>query len=67
MQRRVLQEETIMGIPEVRKYAGEIKKLAGLLYRPFLKELETLNVPERYLEIGAGPGLLATLIRQLYY
>jgi 2-polyprenyl-3-methyl-5-hydroxy-6-metoxy-1,4-benzoquinol methylase len=51
-------------MPEVRKYAGEIKKLAGLLYQPFLKELKALNATGRYLEIGAGPGLLAIMIAE---
>lgn len=64
MQRRIEQEEAIMGLPEAQKYAGEIKKLAGLLYRPFLKELNRLNTGGRYLEIGAGPGVLATIIAE---
>ena len=64
MQRRILQEEAIMGLPEVRKYAGEMKTFAGFLYRPFLNELRALNVSGRYLEVGAGPGLLATMIAE---
>ena len=62
MQRRIEQEEAITGLPEARKYAGEIKKLAGLLYRPFLTELNRFHTGSRYLEIGAGPGVLATMI-----
>ena len=64
MQRRIEQEKAMTGLPEVRKYAGEIKKLSGLLYRPFLKELNRLNFGGRYLEIGAGPGVLATIISE---
>ena len=64
MQRRALQEEAIMGMPEVRKYAKGIKSLAGLLYQPFIKELKVINASGRYLEIGAGPGLLAIMIAE---
>lgn len=64
MQRRALQEEAIMGMPEVRKYAKGIKSLAGFLYQPFIKELKVINASGRYLEIGAGPGLLAIMIAE---
>lgn len=64
MQRRIEQEEAITGIQEVRKYAREQKKLMGLLYRPFLKDLRAFNTSGRYLEIGAGPGLLAIVIAE---
>ncbi|GAG11505.1 unnamed protein product, partial [marine sediment metagenome] len=55
------QEEAFLGIDNARKYAESARK-SMLRYRAFLKNLQSLDVEGRYLEIGAGPGVLAVEI-----
>ncbi len=52
-------------VAEARKYAREHKKWANLMYRSILKDIKALGVSGRYLEMGAGPVILATLIARL--
>jgi SAM-dependent methyltransferase len=55
------QEEAFLGIENARKYAESAQK-STLRYRAFLENLQSLDVEGRYLEIGAGPGVLAVEI-----
>jgi hypothetical protein len=48
----------------VWKYAKDQKKFAGLLYGALLKDFKKNITGGSYLEIGAGPGLLATMITE---
>ena len=57
------QEEAIEGIDEVRRYA-EAQRRGKFMYKPLVKELQALNVTGHYLEIGAGPGLLAAMLAE---
>jgi len=54
-------EEGITGVEETEKYAKAHEKHARVIYGPFLKEMKTLNVSGRCLEVGAGPGLFTSL------
>jgi tRNA1(Val) A37 N6-methylase TrmN6 len=59
------QKEAIWGIENARRYADEHRKYAKLIYRGALKDSQALNISGRYLEMAAGPGLLAiTLAKQ---
>jgi len=63
MTKRIEQdEEALAGAEEAKKYAEAHKRYAGLMYRTLLKDLGALNISGKYLEIGAGPGFLATMI-----
>ena len=57
------EEEAIADIGEVQRYA-EAQQRMRFMYRPLLKEIQALNVMGDYLEIGAGPGLLATMLAE---
>jgi predicted O-methyltransferase YrrM len=55
------QDGALVGMETVEQYA---EKSAGLMiqYRGFLNHLKTLDVGNRYLEIGPGPGVLTTAV-----
>jgi SAM-dependent methyltransferase len=57
------QRGAITGTETVRRYAEEAEKWT-FQYGGLLRELKSLGVQGRYLEIGAGPGVLATIIAQ---
>jgi len=57
------EEEAIVSINEVRRYT-EAQRRVKFMYRPLVKELQALNITGNYLEIGAGPGLLATMLAE---
>jgi len=59
---RVAQEEAISDIDNARKYAERHKKYAGLMYRGILKDIKANHISGSYLEMGAGPGLLAVMV-----
>jgi len=59
------QEEAFSGIDNARKYAESTQK-SMLRYRAFLKNLQSQDVKGRYLEIGAGPGVLAVEIARAH-
>lgn len=48
----------------MRSYAASHRKYTRLLYDSFVKSIERLNIPGRYLEMGAGPGFLAVMIAE---
>ncbi|HIE32410.1 MAG TPA: class I SAM-dependent methyltransferase [Methanosarcinales archaeon] len=58
-------EEAISGIENTRKYAEMAKKSAKMMYGNFLKHIKSLDVKGgEYLEVGAGPGILAVMIAE---
>lgn len=58
------QEEAISGIENARQYAEMAKKSPKMMYRGFLTEIKSLNMKGKYLEIGAGPGILAAIVAE---
>ena len=54
--------ETISGIENARKYAKAHEKFARLMFRGTLKDIKARNISGSYLEMGAGPGLLAIMV-----
>jgi len=59
---RIAQEEAISDIDNARKYAERHKKYASLMYRGILKDIRANGISGNYLEMGAGPGLLAVMV-----
>ena len=59
------QEESFSGLDNARQYAESAKK-STMRYRAFLKNLQFLSVKGKYLEIGAGPGVLTTEIARIH-
>jgi SAM-dependent methyltransferase len=57
------QEVAFMGLEAAREYAESAQK-STMRYRAFLENLEVLNIEGRYLDVGAGPGILAGMIAQ---
>jgi SAM-dependent methyltransferase len=62
---QVHQEEDFAGLEAARQYAAEAQK-STMRYRTFFERLETLGVPGRYLDVGAGPGHVAGMIAEQY-
>jgi SAM-dependent methyltransferase len=56
------QEIELSQIEEARKYTKAHKKWAKFMYLGILKDIKKFNISGRYLEAGAGPGFLATII-----
>jgi SAM-dependent methyltransferase len=56
------QQGAITGTESVRRYAEEAENWTIRLYSRFLQELKSLGIQGRYLEVGAGPGVLAAII-----
>ena len=54
--------EVISGIDNARKYAQQHEKYARLMFRGTLKDIKANNISGNYLEMGAGPGLLAIMV-----
>jgi hypothetical protein len=59
---RIAQEEAISDIDNARKYAHRYKRYASLIYRGMLKDIEVNGISGNYLEMVAGPGLLAVMV-----
>jgi len=57
------EEEAIVSVNEVQRYA-EAQRRVKFMYRPLVRELQALNVVGNYLEIGAGPGILAAMLAE---
>jgi methylase of polypeptide subunit release factors len=57
------QEGAFMGLEAAKEYAESAQK-STMRYRTFLENLEVLNIEGRYLDVGAGPGILAGIIAQ---
>lgn len=56
------QTRTIPGKIDARKYAENHKKYARLMYGGLVKRIGNYGKAGRYLEIGAGPGFLTTML-----
>jgi ubiquinone/menaquinone biosynthesis C-methylase UbiE len=56
--------EAITGLDNVKRYADAHEKHGKLLYRAFLNDLRKLHVGGEWLEVGAGPGVLAAMIAE---
>lgn len=56
------QEDAFSGIESAQQYSETVKKSAGMMYRGFMKEIESLELRGRYLEVGSGPGILTTMV-----
>jgi ubiquinone/menaquinone biosynthesis C-methylase UbiE len=54
--------EDFSDIADARKFAKAHKKYAGLMYRSTLKDIGALGISGSCLEMGAGTGLLTTMI-----
>lgn len=62
MKRIPEKEEAIKG-EEAYEYMNDHKlKDIEWIYKPFIKEIVRQNIRGEYLEVGAGPGFLATMI-----
>lgn len=57
------QDEWFEGIESAREYA-EMAKKSTMKYRTFLEALKSLEIKGKYLDIGAGPGVLTAMIAQ---
>ena len=58
-------EEAISGIEDVRQYAEMAKNPRNIMYGSFLDHIKSLGVKGgRYLEVGAGTGVLAAMIAE---
>lgn len=55
-------KESISGIENARKYAKAHEKYTRLMFRGTLKDIKARNISGSYLEMGAGPGLLAIMV-----
>jgi len=58
------QEEPITGAEHTQHYGETHAKHGQLPYRALLKDIKALNLPGHYLEVGSGPGTLATMIAE---
>lgn len=59
------QEEVFEGLEAARRYADSAQK-STRRYMAFLERLESLGIKGRYLDIGAGPGILTSIIALKY-
>jgi SAM-dependent methyltransferase len=59
------QEEAFEGLETAKRYAENAQK-STMRYRSFLERLKSLGLEGRYLDVGAGPGVLAGIIAQNY-
>ena len=58
-------EEAISGIENARQYAEMAKSPGNIMYGSFLDHIKSLGVEGgRYLEVGAGTGVLAAMIAE---
>ena len=56
------QDESFSSIENAREYAESAEKSSSMRFRGFLNRLKSLDIKGKYLEIGAGSGLLAAMI-----
>ena len=59
------QNEFFSNIDDARKYAESTKK-SMMRYKVFLANLQSLDIKGKYLEVGAGPGVLTVEIARTY-
>ncbi len=58
-------EEAFEGLEAAKQYAEEAQK-SKMRYRAFLERIKSLDVKGRYLDVGAGSGVVAGIIAQNY-
>ena len=58
-------EEVFEGLGAARQYAEEAQK-SKMRYKAFLERLKSLDIKGRYLDVGAGSGVVAGTIAQHY-
>lgn len=61
---RAQHNEAITGTEKARLYAASHRKYTGMLYGSLVKTIRRLDLPGRYLEMGAGPGFLAVMLAE---
>jgi ubiquinone/menaquinone biosynthesis C-methylase UbiE len=57
-------EEAITGAEESQRYGETHRKHAKLIYKASLKYIHALQISGHYLEVGAGTGILATMVAE---
>lgn len=57
-------QEAISGMESAKQYAEMARKSPRMRYRGFLKEIKSLHIKGKYLEIGAGVGILTAMIAE---
>ncbi len=62
MPKRIPHTDEVTGIENIEEYLESHKERSLSRYKTFLKELKTLNITGKFLEIGSGPGILAVMI-----
>ena len=58
------ESEAITGRDNVERYADAHEKHGKLLYRAFLNDVRKLRARGKWLEVGAGPGILASMLAE---
>ena len=58
------QEETFSNIDSAREYSKQSEKSSKMRYGGFLKEISKLKIHGKYLDVGAGSGIVATMIAE---
>ena len=66
MQRIPHPDEPISVMRDPVEYYEKLKKRAQAQFKPFLKTLNRMETKGHYLEIGAGPGILASAIAECF-
>jgi 2-polyprenyl-3-methyl-5-hydroxy-6-metoxy-1,4-benzoquinol methylase len=59
------QEEAFEGLEAARRYTETAQK-STRRYMAFLERLEALGIEGRYLDVGAGPGILTSLVAEKF-
>ncbi len=59
------QDEFFSSIDDAINYAERVKK-SMMRYKAFLANLQSLDIKGKYLEVGAGPGVLTVEIARIY-
>jgi len=49
-----------------KEYLNKVKSSSQARYRNFYMKLKRLNIKERYLDVGCGPGILTQKIARQY-
>jgi SAM-dependent methyltransferase len=62
MERIPHKEEAIIGDENSHQYEEAHRGPAKIVYRALMRDIKTLMPSGRYLEVGAGPGILAAMI-----
>lgn len=57
-------QEAITGTEESQRYGENHRKHAKLVYKALLKDIHALHISGHYLEVGAGAGILATMVAE---